>query len=299
MKGAEGMELTQLKYFLAVAERLHVTRAAEALHIAQPALSQSIRRLERELGVPLFEPQGRGIRLTAYGELLKGKLHPLLAQLDGIPAELACLRGEEEKTVRVNVLAASALVTSAIIEHKQGNAGVHFRLSQDREAEDWDIEVRTHGVCPPLSPKAREHCTLTEPIRIAVPSSSRFAKERAVELMQLSGEEFICLAGSKQFRSLCDGYCTQAGFTPSVLFESDNPAAVKNLIAAGLGVGFWPGFSWGKLEAPGVRLLPIRSPDCTRTLTLSLSRAAPAEGKAERFYTFLVGYFRQEADKMM
>ena len=72
------MELTQLKYFYAVAENLHVTKTAEQLHIAQPALTQSIRRLENELGYPLFAAKGRNIILTEYGRYLKEQLAPLL-----------------------------------------------------------------------------------------------------------------------------------------------------------------------------------------------------------------------------
>ena len=79
------MELTQLKYFYAVAENLHVTKTAEQLHIAQPALTQSIRRLENELGYPLFAAKGRNIILTEYGRYLKEQLAPLLRQLDSLP----------------------------------------------------------------------------------------------------------------------------------------------------------------------------------------------------------------------
>ena len=66
------MELTQLTYFLTVAQMQHMTRAAEALHIAQPALTKSVQRLESELGVPLIARKGRGIALTPYGQRLGG-----------------------------------------------------------------------------------------------------------------------------------------------------------------------------------------------------------------------------------
>ena len=79
------MELTQLKYFYAVAENLHVTKTAEQLHIAQPALTQSVRRLEHELGHPLFAAKGRNIVLTEYGKYLKEQLAPILERLDTLP----------------------------------------------------------------------------------------------------------------------------------------------------------------------------------------------------------------------
>ena len=72
------MELLQLEYFYAVAQNQHMTRTAEQLHIAQPSLTQSIRRLEKELGVPLFYRSGRNIALTTYGEALQNALTPVL-----------------------------------------------------------------------------------------------------------------------------------------------------------------------------------------------------------------------------
>ena len=76
------MELTQIKYFLEVAESQHITKSAQKLHIAQPALSQSIHRLEKELRVPLFVPKGRNIVLTEYGKYLRQKLEPVMSELD-------------------------------------------------------------------------------------------------------------------------------------------------------------------------------------------------------------------------
>ena len=74
-----------MKYFLEVAASQHVTRSAEKLHIAQPALTQAIHRLEKELNVPLFVSRGRNIVLTEYGKFLQKKLTPLLEELDEIP----------------------------------------------------------------------------------------------------------------------------------------------------------------------------------------------------------------------
>ena len=79
------MELSQIRYFLEVAESQHITKSARKLHIAQPALTQAIHRLQNDLGVPLFMQSGRGIVLTQYGAFLRDRLKPILAQLDRIP----------------------------------------------------------------------------------------------------------------------------------------------------------------------------------------------------------------------
>ena len=83
------MELTQLQYFAAVAESLHMTRTAERLHVAQPALSQAISRLEKELGVALFHREGRHLTLTVYGSYLYERIKAPLCALQALPLELA------------------------------------------------------------------------------------------------------------------------------------------------------------------------------------------------------------------
>ena len=122
------MELSQLRYFCAVAESQHMTQTAERLHIAQPALTQSIRRLERELGAPLFAPKGRGIVLTECGRFLYRKLAPVVETLDRLPRELAAMAGLERDTIHMNVLAASSLLTASVIEYKRQQQHIHFQL---------------------------------------------------------------------------------------------------------------------------------------------------------------------------
>ena len=111
------MELLQLQYFYAVAENLHVTKTAEQLHVAQPALTQSIHRLERELGVALFRKKGRNIVLTEYGAYLHDKLTPVLQTLRQLPEQLQEMAQIRKRTLRLNVLAASTVVTHSPITY--------------------------------------------------------------------------------------------------------------------------------------------------------------------------------------
>ena len=112
------MELTQLKYFYVAAECGQITKAAEKLHIAQPALTQSVKRLENELGVKLFERRGRSVVLSRCGEYLHRQLGVVLKTLERIPDDLTRIADLEEKTIRVNIIAASLLVTELIIKYK-------------------------------------------------------------------------------------------------------------------------------------------------------------------------------------
>ena len=173
------MELLQLEYFYAVAQNQHMTRTAEQLHIAQPSLTQSIRRLEKELGVPLFYRSGRNIALTTYGEALQNALTPVLKTLHQIPTQLQQMALEREKTIRLNVLAASTLVTQALISYKKDHDGLHFRLIQNSQCEDADITVFTRENFQIPADTKERYELFKERIFLAVPHNSPYASEKA------------------------------------------------------------------------------------------------------------------------
>ncbi len=285
------MELTKLRYFYTVAKLEHITNAAEEIHIAQPALTKAIKQLEEELGVPLFYKQGRNIRLTPFGKYLQGKVEPIFKQIDGIPTELARLKEERQLTVKLNVLAASSTITEAVVAYKKRNPAVIFQLIRSETEPDPDVSVRTDGTDPDALPPVLRAQSMEERIYLAVPKNSPYAKKGSVRLTEVKEEGFVHLAGSRTFTALCDSFCMQAGFKPNIAFESDSLIAVKNIISANAGIGFWPAYSWGKLSADAV-LLPILGQDCKRTLTVSLHESAYPSATSADFYEFLVKYLQ-------
>ena len=288
------MELTQLRYFLAVAESLHMTASAERLHVAQPALSQAIARLEKELEVTLFDRTGRRLALTPCGEFLRERLRAPLATLEELPRELAELSRAEEKTVRLNVLAASKPVTDAIIAYQSMHPDVRFRLLQRSDAEECDLSIST-GVPPAM--KGENILVLEEQIFLAVPRAGAYGRRESIRLAEVAEESFISLAGSRQLRGICDKFCMQAGFSPRIGFESDDPASVRGLIAAHAGVGFWPEFSFGECREEGVRFLPISAPRCSRSLILKRHGDVARNDAVESFFAFLCDFFKKAQER--
>src|SRR5579875_1277414 len=98
------MELAQLRYLVALAEELHFTRAAEREHIAQPSLSQQIRRLEDEVGLALVERTTRSVRITDAGRLLLSRARRILAELDAASVELQSLRGVQAGQISIGAI---------------------------------------------------------------------------------------------------------------------------------------------------------------------------------------------------
>lgn len=283
------MEIMQIRYFLEAAKTKHMTNSAKNLHITQPALTQAIRRLEKDLGVPLFAAKGRNIVLTEYGKYLQKKLEPLMEQLDAIPEQLKTMSALGGKTIHMNVLAASGLVMEAIIEYKKKHEEILFQLQQNSESELYDIAVTTKLFYQGMDEKNRFACA--EEIYLAVPRNGRYQGRTAVRLAETADEGFISLLGSREFRYICDRFCQHAGFTPRIIFESDNPSAVKNMIGANLGIGFWPEFTWGSIENEHVRLLKIEEPVCQRDIIIHYNRNKPDSRNVVEFYEFLTGFF--------
>lgn len=279
------MELQQLKYFLEVAQSQHITQSAQKLHIAQPALSQSIHRLEKELGVKLFASKGRNIVLTPCGKFLQGKLEGVMATLDAIPEQLAIMSKENYQTLHINVLAASTIMTDIIIEYGSIHDGVKFQLLQNTENDDGicDIEITTKMNYAPNDTATCFECP--ERIFLAVPNNKKYSALSSINLQSVEQEDFISLMGSKQFRYICDRFCHQAGIVPKIIFESDSPAAVKNMIGANLGIGFWPEYTWGEVENESVKLLEIENPSCQRSIVVTCNSSE--NENAVNFFNFV------------
>lgn len=283
------MELLQLKYFLAVAESEHMTNTAKQLHIAQPALTQSIHRLEQELGVSLFERAGRGIRLSPAGAYVRDRVKPAMETLENVARDVQLFQQGEQGVVRVGVHAASGVAIDGIAAYSELNPHVSFEITQDERERHRDVIVTT--ITPRGSStveNAAEKIPFSERIGIAVPAGSALGE--TASLADFANERFIALAGSRRFREVCDTFCARRAFTPHIAFESDNPLVVKKMIGLGLAVGFWPDHSWGDLDPKSCRLVHLQEPEFTRDVIVAKTSRCTPDSEAQRFYDFLLDY---------
>lgn len=290
------MELLQLRYFLVAAQYQHMTKAAEHLQIAQPALSQAIHRLEIELGVSLFDRKSRSIELNESGKLLQKRLIPLLSALDRIPEELKEGQHQAAHTIHLKILAASSLLTNRIIAYRAMRPDVNFQLYQSDTQSDYDVCVSAVRADTSDPETGGYMVMLEEDLYLAVPAHSPYGAKRSIRLADTRDTGYICLAGSRPIRQICNSYFEKADFTPKIIFESDSTESVRNLIAAGLGIGFWPQYSWGPLtaewgpdaSAPHIKLLPISDQVCRRQIILTCSPHGKENPIVMDFCKFLI-----------
>lgn len=281
------MDIQKLKYFHSVAKLQNITKAAENLHISQPSLSHALHILEWEMGVPLLKKQGRRIALTEVGEYLDQRLNSLLPEFDNLPTELLQLKNKVTNTIKLNILAASSFVINVIVKFRKQHPEVIFDFEQNEIKSDCDIVVKTNGLDNVSANKYIKRCVKEEKIYLVVPKNSEYAQMREIDLRSVKNESFVMLSGSRPFGIICGKFCTIAGFNPKILFESDSPIAVQNIIGTGTGVAFWPEYSWGKIKNKNIIKIPISYPVCQRDLIIELHERSPKSKYADAFYEYL------------
>jgi DNA-binding transcriptional LysR family regulator len=289
------MDLLQLHYFQTVARFEHVTRAAEALRVAQPALSKAIVRLEAELGAPLFDRRGRRVALNACGRAFLRHIERVFMELEDGRRELADLAGLARGTVTV-AATTLLLLPDLLVAFRARHPGVNFRLSQASTTEmqtglaSGEIDLCLASA-PIEGPAIRSVALFTEDILLAVPPRHRLAGRGRIPLGEAAAEPFISAKRGYWLRDLTDDACRQAGFIPDTICEGDEPGAIRRLVAAGLGVAFLPTSARRAGAGPEVAWLHITEPVCQRTVSLVWREDRYLSAAARRFRQAAVEYF--------
>lgn len=264
--------LLSLSYFQKIAEKQHLTKAAEELGISQPSLSRTMRSLEQSVGAPLFQRNGRALTLTRYGEILLTHTERIMAELAETEREINEMRGAQQATVRFSLFAATKIIPGFLMNFRNLHPGIHLELLQQQVSHDKKqasaVDLSLFSSLNPMN-DACSRTLLEEEILLAVPDTDPHAGARSVDLRDFSESGFISLQTGKSLRGITDVYCHAAGFTPRIALESDSPDTVREFIRAGLGVSFVPQITWHGVVSEHVELIPISSPSCRRSVILS------------------------------
>lgn len=294
------MELLQLRYFQIVARLENMTRAAEELHIAQPSLSKTIARLEENIGVPLFDRQGRRIRLNQFGQTFLKRVERSFKELEEGQREVMDLAGLEHGSVTVGATIPQQL-PQVFREYLELHPHVRFRLLQVTQPLEM-LERLMNGeidLCIstlPADKQAKIHCEplMVEEIFLVVPVEHRLAKLKSIRLREIADEPFIHQTAESGLREITDSFCHQAGFAPNIAniaFESTTPEVICSLVKAGFGNAFMPACWWDKINTDSMVKLHVESPVCQRTIWLSWFEEHYLSVAARDFCRFAIEYF--------
>ena len=271
------MEIRQLRYMVALAEERSFTRAAMREHIAQPALSQQIQRLEREVGLALVERTTRRVTITEAGELLVARARRILAELASAHDELESLRGFEAGRVTVGAMHTMGPVdvSAALASYHERHPFVDLSVREHSSEELADLlrvdqldlaflsvteRIESHGLAL--------HQLVSEELVAAIPGDHRLAGRDRIRMGELAGEQFISFREGARLRELLVEGAHQTGFQPNIKFESNESHRIRGLVARGLGVAILPR-SDAVAPGPPVAIASLMQPELSRDITLA------------------------------
>lgn len=276
------MELRHLRYFIAVAEERHFTRAAARLGIQQPPLSQQIRQFEEELGTKLFRRLTRGVELTESGIFLLEEAYKILAHVERTKTDVQSLARGTTGRIRLGFGGATyfePLVSEIIRTFRERYPGVTLIPEQSVTprlvAKLRNNEVDIAFLRPPLdsSDWLGLDLLIEEPMVAVLPSTHPLAGAQIVPLAALADETFILFpkVDSPGFFEAILGSCERAGFTLKLGQETPNIPAIVLMVAAGFGVSIVPQ-SIGQIHAEGVVYVPIDGEAPSAAISLGYRR---------------------------
>jgi DNA-binding transcriptional LysR family regulator len=271
------MELRQLRYLVALADEQSFTRAAEREHIAQPALSQQIQKLEQELGIPLVERTTRRVQITDAGGLLVARARRILTELESARQELNRVRGIQTGHVVVGAMNTMGPVDITLVLGRFHELHPDVELmvresNSDELAEMLRVDavdlaflsvterVESHGLAL--------HQILMEELIVVLPTDHPLAERDEIRMVDLSREDFISYREGARLRELLDGAAAEAGFEPRIILESNESRRIRRLVARGLGIAILPR-SHAVGTADAIATARLIEPSLARDITIA------------------------------
>jgi len=255
------MELRHLRYLVALANEGQFTRAAQRLHVAQPALSQQIARLEQELGVTLVDRTTRRVTLTAAGRRLVAHARDILAQADLARAEISDIAGLRTGEVVIGVtFTMGALDLPAILAAFHAtHAAIDLILREDLSVALIDAVRRDEldvAFVSTIADGLESRVLASEDLVIALPPDHRLAGRHRLPIAALRDSTFVGFRPGATLRRQIDDAAQAAGYAPTIAFETNDLFRMRSLVSVGLGVALLPR-SDAERPGPAVRVIEL------------------------------------------
>ncbi len=248
------MELLQLKYFCDAANSENFSQTAKKFGVPPSDISQSIRRLERELDVALFVRRANSITLNEKGREFYRRISESLSLISDAVASVT--DDESSGRIRICINANRRIVMEAIEKYRRVYPGVeiittHFTAPT---ADEFDMIIdsedgRLSGF--------EKRLLISERIQLAVRNDSKYAKVQNIDIASLADEAFVSMSEKSSIYNLTKSICRDFGFSPKIAMQSDDPFYVRKCVELGLGICFVPEFSWRGLFSDSVVLKEV------------------------------------------
>src|SRR5215831_13819349 len=292
------MELHQLRYFVAVADEGNFSRAAAKVRVAQPSLSQQIRKLEAEIGQPLFDRLPRSVVLTEAGRCFIEYARQILASIGDARRCVDELKGKIAGDVAVGAIPTIApyVLPELVVTFQKHYPEVTLQIVEDvtaaisRRVEAGELDVGLASTCQ-RSPTLRVEFLGREPLLALVPEGHALAKQSLITLDDLKSQRFLLLHEmhclSRQVHHLLEA----RHLRPEIALAGSQLTTIANMVAAGIGVSIVPQMMVTHQATPGCVTLPFASPVPEREVNVLYNPL--------RFQSKAAAAFHQEASALL
>jgi DNA-binding transcriptional LysR family regulator len=293
VKRRRAMELRQLAYFVAVAEEGSFTRAAQRMHVAQPGISQQIRRLERDLGEQLFDRTNQSVRLTTAGVAFLPHARAALGATEAGRTALADLRGLVHGELRLGTIPGIPDIdlVGLLARFHDDYPGVTATLREDHpngliddlRRDEYDAIIV--GLSEPVAPDGLSIDLLSvEPLVLVTSGDHALGSRKRVAMSDLGGDTFITLPRQSALRGHLEDACRAAGFHAKVGLETSDVRLLGALVARGLGITIVPrSVAIDAARHYPLRIIEIRPPITQRCTALAWSAVASHSAALKAF----------------
>ena len=266
------MEMQQVRYFLALSHTLNFTRAAEACHVSQPALTRQIQQLEAELGGPLFHRERQNTHLSELGRMMLPYLETIQQQTEAIKASSLAARRLEGVTLQIGAMCTigPALLSDLFVNLRSANPEVDF-LVRDRGMEELlcDLSCGKLDVAMLATPAGLADSfhgleLFNERFMVVVARSHHLAQKNIVRCADLHGQAYVNRVNCEYFDHISAEF-RKVGVRTRKVFASERDDWVLGMIKSGLGFGL---FTESSVTDPALMLRPLVDPEFVRTIQL-------------------------------
>ena len=286
------MELLQIKYFRIIAETENISKAAEQLYIAQPSLSQTLKRLEDELGVTLFDRKGKKIALNKAGRIFLKYCDEITASIENAHLELNELKGSEITDVNIEVRSASLLIPNIIKKIREKDSRVMPHIFQS-SCNDSDLKIYSD-----ITEYSGSACLLMrEPMGIVIPESHPLAQKAEIYRKDLEQYCFISLSSECSLYKIISHFCENANFYPNISTYVDSPALMRELLKMDIGAAFVPKYTWSDFFCGGLVFRYVSDMPMERFVHLAFNENKYKSEAVKKSRYAIIEYFQEYARK--
>lgn len=295
------MKISQLAYFYTAVKMKHITEAAQALNLTQPALTSTIRRMEEELGVQLLEPAGRNVRITPAGEIVYRRAQEILHAWDRMEHDLGCLSVKQENAVEI--ICPPDILSPGLMENILAkNQNVTLNISSPLSAEAYrrfDAGEIDLIINHPMYTGKNVESLVLEPDKMVIIASDKTWRSAAtrVAIQDLAEERFAAYRKGVPLRQEFEELCRKRGFSANIVFEANSIKEMLPVILAGRLFAYAPlrvlsYMHSADLEA--LRVLEITDIESIPNIGISWLRDRPLRPAVEAVRQCVICYFNAQ-----